>query len=196
MSLKKILIANRGEIAIRVARTAAAMDIATVAVYAEDDAASLHTRRADEACKLPGRGVAAYLDAAALISAARESGCDAVHPGYGFLAENAAFAGACEAAGLSFIGPTPGQLTLFGDKAAARTFAKRNAVPILPGTQGATELETAQAFMAGLGDNAAVIVKAIAGGGGRGMRPVHAIGDLPARVRALPRRGAGCIRQW
>ena len=196
MPIRKLLIANRGEISIRVARTAAAMGIATVAVHAEDDAASLHTRRADEAWALKGRGGAAYLDIAGLIAAARETGCDAVHPGYGFLAENPGFARACEAAGLIFVGPSPESLDLFGDKAAARLFAERCGVPVVPGTSGATYLAAAEVFMAGQGDGAAVMVKAIAGGGGRGMRPVHAIADLPAafercRAEALAAFGNG-----
>ena len=196
MLIKKLLIANRGEIAIRIARTAAAMGVATVAVHAEDDAASLHTRRADESRALRGRGVAAYLDAAGLIAVAAETGCDAVHPGYGFLAENAAFARACEAAGLIFVGPSPDSLDLFGDKAAARAVAGRCGVPLVPGSAGATDLAAAQAFMASLGDGAAIMVKAIAGGGGRGMRPVHAIADLPAafercRAEALAAFGNG-----
>jgi len=180
MPIGKLLIANRGEIAIRIARTAAAMGIATVAVHAEDDAASLHTRRADESWALKGRGVAAYLDIPGMIAAARETGCDAVHPGYGFLAENAAFARACSAAGLIFVGPAPDTLDLFGDKGAAKAFAGAHHVPIVAGTAGATDLATAQAFMASLGEGAAVMVKAIAGGGGRGMRPVVALADLPA----------------
>src|ERR1700677_2919408 len=101
--LKKLLIANRGEIAIRIARTAAEMGLATVAVYAEDDAASLHTRRADEAVALKGVGAAAYLDIEGIVVAAKTTGCDAVHPGYGFLSENATFARACAAAGLTFV---------------------------------------------------------------------------------------------
>ena len=194
MPITKLLIANRGEISIRIARTAAAMGITTVAVHAEDDAASLHTRRSDEARALKGRGVGAYLDAAGLIAAATETGCDAIHPGYGFLAENAAFARACEAAGLVFVGPTPASLDLFGDKTAARVFAAHCGVPLVPGTAGATDLPTAQAFMAGLGEGAAVMVKALAGGGGRGMRPVHAVADLPSayeRCRAEALAGFG-----
>ena len=198
MPIKKLLIANRGEIAIRIARTAAAMGIATVAVHAEDDAASLHTRRTDEARVLKGRGVAAYLGAAGLIAVALETGSDAIHPGYGFLAENAAFARACEAAGLTFVGPTPDSLDLFGDKAAARAFAERAGVPLVPGSAGATDLPAAQAFMASLGDGAAIMVKAIAGGGGRGMRPVLALADLPAafercRAEALAAFGNGAL---
>lgn len=177
--IKKLMIANRGEIAIRIARTAAMMDIGSVAIYAEDDATSLHTRYADEARKLPGRSVAPYLDVASLIDMALESNCDAVHPGYGFLSENADFARACEAAGLLFIGPTPNSLELFGDKTAARVFAERNGVPVVSGTSCATDLAEAQAFMEGHGEGAAVMVKAVAGGGGRGMRPVYATADLP-----------------
>src|SRR6185436_13653953 len=133
---------------------------------------SLHTRLADSAVLLPGTGAAAYLDTAAIIAAAREAGCDAIHPGYGFLSENAAFASACEAAGLVFVGPRPETLSLFGDKAQARAFATAQGVPVIPGTSGPTSLEEARAFMATLGPKAAVMVKAIAGGGGRGMRPV------------------------
>ncbi len=198
MPIRKLLIANRGEISIRIARTAAAMGIGTVAVHAEDDAASLHTRRSDVSRPLKGRGVAAYLDAAGLIAAALETGCDAVHPGYGFLAENAAFARACEVAGLVFVGPTPEALDLFGDKAAARTFAQSCFVPVVSGTSGATDLAAAEAFMAGLEEGAAVMVKAIAGGGGRGMRQVHAVAELPAafercRAEALAAFGNGDV---
>ncbi len=198
MPIKKLLIANRGEISIRIARTAASLGIATVAVNAEDDASSLHTRRTDESRTLKGRGVAAYLDVAELIAAALETGCDAVHPGYGFLAENAAFARACDAAGLTFVGPTPESLDLFGDKAAARAFADRCGVPLVPGSAGAVDVAAAHAFMAGLGDGAAVMVKAIAGGGGRGMRPVHAAADMPAafercRAEALAAFGNGDV---
>jgi len=196
MPIAKLLIANRGEIAIRIARTAAAMGIATVAVHATDDAASLHTRRADESHALPNRGVAAYLDITAIIEAARATGCDAVHPGYGFLAENAGFARACAASGLIFVGPSPETLDLFGNKAAARAFAETCTVPVVPGLSGAVDLAMAQVFMAGLGEDAAVMVKAVAGGGGRGMRPVFDAADLPTafdrcRAEALAAFGNG-----
>ena len=181
--MKKLLIANRGEIAIRVARTAAEMGIATVAVYSEDDAASLHTRKADTAVALKGSGPAAYLDRAQILDASRQAGVDAVHPGYGFLSENAAFAHDCADAGLSFVGPSPETLELFGDKAAARALAARCDVPILPGTQGPTSLEEAHAFLAGLGEGGAVMVKAVAGGGGRGMRPVQSLSELEAAFK-------------
>ncbi len=179
MAMTKLLVANRGEIAIRVMRAAADLGIATVAIHPADDAGSLHVRAADEARLLPGRGAAAYLDIAAVVAAAKETGADAVHPGYGFLAENPAFAQACEDAGLTFVGPTPAMLALFGDKVAARELAQRSDVPTLRGTHGPTDLETATQFFRSLGDGASVMVKALAGGGGRGMRPVTSIDDLP-----------------
>jgi acetyl/propionyl-CoA carboxylase alpha subunit/acetyl-CoA carboxylase carboxyltransferase component len=172
--VKKLLIANRGEIAVRIARTAAEMGIATVAVFSQDDAASLHVRRADEAVALKSAGPAAYLDIAGIVEAARQSGCDAVHPGYGFLSENAGFARACAAAGLIFVGPSPETLDLFGDKARARALAAGCGVPVLEGVEG---LKEAQALLA---QHGAVMVKAVAGGGGRGMRPVASADELEA----------------
>ena len=175
---RSLLIANRGEIAVRIARSAGDLGVETVAVYAEDDAASLHTREADRAVSLGAAGVAAYLDGAAVIAAAKEAGCDAVHPGYGFLSESAAFAAACEAAGLVFVGPAPATLEVFGDKAAARALAQRCGVPVLAGISAAVTLEQAREFLAGLGEGGAVMLKAVAGGGGRGMRPVTSLADL------------------
>jgi acetyl/propionyl-CoA carboxylase alpha subunit len=196
--IRKLLIANRGEIAIRIARTAAERGLATVVVYAEDDAASLHTRAADLAVALPGSGVAAYLDTAALIAVALAEGCDAVHPGYGFLSENADFAQACGDAGLVFVGPTPATLRLFGDKAQARALATREGIPILPGISAAVTLPEATAFMTGLGAGGAVMLKAIHGGGGRGMRPVDRVEDLEAAYarcssEALQAFGSGAL---
>jgi acetyl/propionyl-CoA carboxylase alpha subunit len=175
---KRLLIANRGEIAIRIARTAAELGIETVAVFSRDDAASLHTRKADAAHALDADGPAAYLDGAALIAAAREAGCDAVHPGYGFLSESAGFAQACIESGLTFVGPQPRTLALFGDKAAARAHAVRCGVPVLAGTDRATTLDEARAFLARLGAGGAMMLKALHGGGGRGMRPVTGRGQL------------------
>ena len=184
MTITRLLIANRGEIAIRIARAAAALGIRTVAIHAQDDALSLHVRKADESRALPGTGVPAYLDIDAVIAAARDAGCDAVHPGYGFLSENAAFAERCAQAGLVFVGPSPQTLALFGDKAAARGLAQRLGVPVMPGTGGPTSLEQALAFFAsqqgGAGGEAAVMIKAVAGGGGRGMRIVRSAAELPA----------------
>ena len=173
--MKKLLIANRGEIAVRIARTAAELGIATVAVFSEDDAASLHTRKTDQAVGLKGSGPASYLDIDQVVAAARDAGADAVHPGYGFLSENAAFARACAAAGLTFVGPSSETLELFGDKGRARALAQQCGVPVLAGTDGPTSLEAAKAFFATHGP---MMVKAVAGGGGRGMRPVTALADL------------------
>ena len=166
--LRKLLIANRGEIAIRIAHTAAEMGIETVAVHSSDDAASLHTRKADSAVALKGAGAAAYLDIDGVIAAAQSPGCDCVHPGYGFLSENAAFAAACAKAGLIFVGPEPETLSLFGDKARARALASECDVPVLDGTKGATSLEEAAEFLA----RGPIMLKAVGGGGGRGMRVV------------------------
>ncbi len=176
--MKKLLIANRGEIAIRIARTAADMGIETLAVYSSDDAASLHTRVSDAAHALTGAGPAAYLDGAQILAAAQAHGCDAVHPGYGFLSENAACARACTQAGVAFVGPSPETLELFGDKGAARSLAERCDVPILAGTHGGVTLAEARVFLESLGPGGAVMVKAVAGGGGRGMRPVRSAGEL------------------
>src|SRR5580700_1129068 len=120
MSPTCLLVANRGEIAVRILRAAAELGLATATVYSEDDAASLHIRRADRALPLRGSGPAAYLDAEQIVAAAREAGCDAVHPGYGFLSEHAGFARRCAEAGLTFVGPRPELLDLLGDKVRAR----------------------------------------------------------------------------
>jgi acetyl/propionyl-CoA carboxylase alpha subunit/acetyl-CoA carboxylase carboxyltransferase component len=171
-TLRTLLIANRGEIAVRIARAAAEHGLRTVAVYSEDDAAAPHVRRADDARALRGQGPAAYLDAEQIVDAARAAGCDAIHPGYGFLSESAAFAGRCAAAGLVFVGPAPEVLVAFGDKARARAVALRAGVPVLAGTSGPTSLDEARAFLAREGAGAGIMIKAVAGGGGRGMRPV------------------------
>lgn len=175
----KVLIANRGEIAVRLVRALRDLGIASVAVHARDDASALHVQLADVALALDATGPAAYLDIGALIAAAKAQGCDAVHPGYGFLSERADFARACADAGLVFIGPTPEQLALFGDKARARELATRCEVPVMPGSAGAVTLAQAQAFFAEQqAQGAGVMVKAIGGGGGRGMRAVHEAGEL------------------
>ncbi|MBA4181416.1 MAG: carbamoyl-phosphate synthase large subunit [Anaerolinea sp.] len=178
MPVTSLLIANRGEIAIRIIRAAAELGIHSVAVYSEDDARSLHVRRADEARPLRGTGAAAYLDIERIVAVAKEAGCDAVHPGYGFLSENAAFVRHCLESGITFVGPTAETLDLFGDKGRARDLARGLGVPILPGTAGATSLEEARAFLESLGEGGAVMVKAVAGGGGRGMRVVERPEDL------------------
>lgn len=178
MQATKLLIANRGEIALRIARTAADKGIETVGIYPADDATSRHVLQADRSVQLPGRGARAYLDVDAVLEAALSSGVDAVHPGYGFLSENAEFARRVEEAGLIFVGPTPESLTLFGDKLRAKELADRMGVPILPGTSGDTSLADAQAFRETLPHGARMLIKAVAGGGGRGMRVIGPEDDL------------------
>ena len=181
MSIRRVLIANRGEIAIRIARAAAELDLASVAVFSDDDAGALHTRRTDQAVALRGSGPAAYLDADQLVEAAVAAGCDAVHPGYGFLSESAAFAERCEAAGLVFVGPAPEVLAVLGDKASARRLATAEGIPVLAGTE-TTTTDDALAFLEGLGSGATVMVKAVAGGGGRGMRMAAGPDELVAAI--------------
>ena len=145
MQITRLLIANRGEIAVRIARAASDMNIRGVGVYSEDDALPLHIRRTDTACALNGVGPAAYLDAAQIIAVAKDAGCDAVHPGYGFLSENASFAADCAKAGLTFVGPSAEILELFGNKAAARAMAETCGVPVMRGTSRPTSLAEARA---------------------------------------------------
>ena len=166
--LTTLLIANRGAIACRILRTLRAMKIRGVAVYSEADLSSLHIREADEALSL-GEGPAAntYLVGEKIIAAARASGAQAIHPGYGFLSENAAFAEACEAAGIAFVGPTPEQLRLFGLKHTARALAKAHGVPMLEGTGLLANVDEAVHAAAEVGYP--VMLKSTAGGGGIGI---------------------------
>jgi acetyl/propionyl-CoA carboxylase alpha subunit/acetyl-CoA carboxylase carboxyltransferase component len=194
MGIHSLLIANRGEIAARIMRAAAELGIRTVAVFSEDDAQSLHTRKADEARSLRGKGVAAYLDIDTIIAVAKEAGCDAIHPGYGFLSENAVFARRCVEAGLTFVGPRVEILELFGDKVQARALAERCGVPVQKGTSTATTLEDARKFFSSLGDGGAMMIKAVAGGGGRGMRAVARLEDVEeayARCRSEAQQAFG-----
>ncbi|OBI40585.1 carbamoyl-phosphate-synthetase [Mycobacterium kyorinense] len=176
-----VLIANRGEIALRIIRTATELGIGTVAVYAEDDADSPHVHAADEAIGLSGSGPAAYLDHAAILAAAKQSGAALIHPGYGFLSENAEFARACAAAGCTFVGPDADLLELFGNKSAARSAAVAAGIPVLAGTDGPSSLDDIRRFFAVHGE--AVVIKALAGGGGRGMRIVRRREDLDDAYR-------------
>jgi acetyl/propionyl-CoA carboxylase alpha subunit/acetyl-CoA carboxylase carboxyltransferase component len=194
MKISKLLIANRGEISIRIARACAELGPRSVAVFSQDDAQSLHVRASDEARGLPGRGAKAYLDIARLIATAKEAGCDAIHPGYGFLSESAAFAHACAEAGLIFVGPRPEVLELFGAKTAARGLARRCDVPVPDGTEGAITLDEARDFFTSLGPGRAVIVKAVMGGGGRGLRVAASAEELVAayaRCRSEARAAFG-----
>ncbi|MBV1694469.1 MAG: ATP-grasp domain-containing protein, partial [Hyphomicrobiales bacterium] len=180
----KILIANRGEIAVRVARTARAMGYRTVAVHSDADVDALHVAVCDEAVRIgPADAARSYLDSAAIVAAARACGADAVHPGYGFLSENAVFAEACEEAGLTFIGPRAAAIAAMGNKAAAKARMIAAGVPCVPGYQGAgqdDERLAAEARRIGL----PVMIKAAAGGGGRGMRFVSDAAALGEAIRA------------
>ena len=180
MGITAVLVANRGEIAIRVLRAAAELGLRTVAVYSQDDAGALHPRKADQAVALTGVGAAAYLDMDQIIAVAQAEGCDAVHPGYGFLSENPEFARRCARAGLSFVGPDAETLAIFGDKVRARALAAACGVPVLPASPGPVTLEAAAAFLVEQGAGGAVMLKAVAGGGGRGTRLVSADDDLAA----------------
>lgn len=173
MAFTSVLVANRGEIAVRILRAAAERGLRTVAVHSADDAGALHTQLADDAVALPGVGPRAYLDAGALLAIAADTGCEAIHPGYGFLSEDAGFARAVATAGRCFIGPTPDTLALFGDKAQARAFAHTHGLPVLPGTDGPTTAAQARTFFAAMPSGGAMLIKAIAGGGGRGIRIVR-----------------------
>jgi acetyl-CoA carboxylase biotin carboxylase subunit len=185
--LQKILIANRGEIAVRIIRACRDMNIASVAVYSDCDRAARHVRMADEAVAIGASPPAdSYLRIDALVAAARESGADAVHPGYGFLAENAALAKACEDAGLIFIGPRSGVIARMGSKTDARRAARAAGLPLVPGTIDALGLSTPdEELLRQAGETGyPVMVKAVAGGGGKGMRLAHTAEALLDAVRA------------
>jgi len=176
--IKKILIANRGEIALRIVCACKELGIRTVAVYSEPDRHSLHVRFADEAvCIGPAKSSRSYLDIPSIISAAEITGADAIHPGYGFLSENAGFAEVCDVSGLKFIGPRPDVIRLMGVKERARAFMRDAGVPILPGSPGI--LQTPEEAVQVAGEiGFPVILKASAGGGGRGMRIVNEASEL------------------
>ena len=176
---KKLLAANRSEIAIRIFRAGTELDLRTVAVFAQEDRFCLHRFKADEAY-LVGQGkgpVAAYLDIEGIVTLALEKGVDAIHPGYGFLSENAGFARACAQAGITFVGPRPELLDMMGDKTAARALAQRINVPVLPGNEEAIA-DRGEALKAAKEIGFPLIIKAAFGGGGRGMRVVHKSADL------------------
>jgi len=199
MPFRKLLIANRGEIAIRIARAAGETGLASVAIHPADDALSLHVRAADESYEIPGRGARAYLDIEAVIAAAKATGCDALHPGYGFLSENARLARRCAEQGIIFVGPSPEALDLFGDKLEAKTLARRCGVPVIEGTAGPTTLDEARAFFASLGADGAVMIKAVAGGGGRGMRIVEDASKLEeayARCQSEAKAAFGSVQVY
>ncbi|CQR57081.1 acetyl-CoA carboxylase biotin carboxylase subunit [Paenibacillus riograndensis] len=170
MNIQKVLIANRGEIAVRIIRACRELGISTVAVYSEPDRDSLHVRLADEAyCIGPMPSKDSYLNFTNIMSVATLTECDAVHPGYGFLAENADFAEICESCNITFIGPSPEAITRMGDKAVAKETMKRAGVPIIPGSDGLVG-DVEEAVMLGRDIGYPIIVKATAGGGGKGIR--------------------------
>ncbi|MCA9963713.1 MAG: acetyl-CoA carboxylase biotin carboxylase subunit, partial [Anaerolineales bacterium] len=184
MSFNKLLIANRGEIAARITRTAQAMGYETVAVFSDADADAPHVALADQAVRLGGAAVSdSYLNVARILVAAQQAGANAVHPGYGFLSENGDFAQWVLDAGLVWVGPPPAAMALMGNKATARQRVAAAGVPIVPGYDGAEQMDAA--FLAAAETiGYPVMVKAAAGGGGRGMRLVGQPADLPAALAA------------
>ena len=176
--IKKVLIANRGEIALRIVRACAEMDIRSVAIYTEPDRYSLHVKRADEAYSLGEDPLEGYLDPLRIVNVALQTGCDAIHPGYGFLSENANFARLCEQAGIVFIGPDSSVIDRMGDKTAARDSMRAAGVPVTPGSEGNLEnIEEALSLAEVVGYP--VMIKATSGGGGRGIRRC----DDPAELK-------------
>ncbi|HET6267629.1 MAG TPA: acetyl-CoA carboxylase biotin carboxylase subunit [Acidobacteriota bacterium] len=189
----KVLIANRGEIALRIILACKELGIRTVAVYSEADRNSLHVRFADEdICIGPPESSGSYLNIPNLISAAEITGADAIHPGYGFLSENANFAEICETCGIKFIGPSPYAIRMMGDKAQARKIAMQAGVPIIPGSEGVLETEE-EARRAAESMGYPVILKAAAGGGGRGMRVVNNASELSVSYQMAQREAAGAF---
>ncbi|TJV24462.1 MAG: acetyl-CoA carboxylase biotin carboxylase subunit [Mesorhizobium sp.] len=194
--LKKLLVANRGEIAVRIIRAAQDLGIATVAVYSAADAESLHVQLADEAVNIgPPAAKKSYLDVEAILKAASDTGCDSVHPGYGFLAENAAFSDAVTGAGLVFVGPSGDAIRMMGDKVSARSAAAAAGVPVVPGSAGRVEgLKAGHEVLTATGFP--VMIKAAAGGGGRGIRIANSLAEFEqafpqAEAEALAAFGDG-----
>ena len=189
--ITRLLIANRGEIAARIIRSAHALGLATVAVYSDPDAEAPYVTQADEAVRLPGAVPAhTYLRGEAIIAAAAAAGADAVHPGYGFLSENAAFARACAGAGLNFVGPAPETIEAMGDKVRAKAIMAKADVPVLP---SATVTDTTDLPAAGAAVGYPLLVKAAFGGGGRGMRLVTGPAELAEAVGSARREAASAF---
>jgi acetyl-CoA carboxylase, biotin carboxylase subunit len=189
---KKVLVANRGEIALRIIRACRELDVQSVAVYSEADVDSMHVQLADEAvCIGPGPSKDSYLKPDRIIAAAEISGADAIHPGYGFLSENARFADICETSGIVFIGPSADVIRMMGDKATARATAIANGVPITPGSEILTDPE--EAYQKALEIGLPVMIKATAGGGGRGMRPCFKQEEFKALFQAASNEAMACF---
>ncbi|HET7059516.1 MAG TPA: acetyl-CoA carboxylase biotin carboxylase subunit [Nitrospiraceae bacterium] len=183
---KKILIANRGEIAMRIIRACRELNIATAAIYAEQDSTGIYVKKADESYLVGPGPVQGFLDMHQIVDLARRIGADAIHPGYGFLAENAQFAHLCQASGITFIGPSPQAIHLMGSKIKARELAKKIGVPVVPGTDGdIVGVEDALAFCRRVGYP--IMIKASAGGGGRGLRVVRSDHELWSNMETASR---------
>ena len=190
-----ILIANRGEIACRIIATCRKMGIRAVAVYSDADAKSRHVRLADAAVRIgPPPSRESYLSIERIIEAAKQTGAQAIHPGYGFLAENAAFAEACAAAGVVFIGPPAAAIRAMGSKAAAKELMRKAGVPLTPGYDGADQ-SAGVAAKAGRAIGYPVMIKANAGGGGKGMRARRCAGAVRRCAGELPARGGSVVRR-
>jgi pyruvate carboxylase subunit A len=177
MMFKKILVANRGEIAMRIIRACRELNIATAAIYAEQDSTGIYVKKADESYLVGPGPVKGFLDGQQIVDLAQRIGADAIHPGYGFLSENAQFAHLCQASGITFIGPSPQAIHMMGNKVKAKELAKQVGVPLVPGTEGGVaKVEEALAFSRSAGYP--VIIKASAGGGGRGLRVARSDEEL------------------
>ncbi len=187
---KKVLVANRGEIAVRIIRACREVGIETVAVFSEADRQALHVRYADEAYLLgPAPSRESYLRGDKIIEIARKSGTDAIHPGYGFLAERKDFAESCAEAGLIFIGPKPSSIAAMGDKMTARETVRKAGVPVVPGTEDVGNMSNEDLLAIAPGIGFPLLIKATAGGGGKGMREVSSLEEMP-RLLASARREA------
>ncbi len=191
--MEKVLIANRGEIAVRIIRACRELGLHTVAVYSEADRSALHAKIADEAvCIGPAKSADSYLNVRAIIAACEITGADAIHPGFGFLSENASFARTCEKCGITFIGPDSHSIEMLGDKAAAKEAMKAAGVPVIPGSEGAVKtLEDAKRIAGEIGYP--VMVKASAGGGGRGIRVAESADKLESMVNAAKQEALSCF---
>src|SRR5512142_1830371 len=185
---KKVLVANRGEIAVRILRACRELGMESVAVYSEADRNALHVRYADEAYLLgPAPSRESYLRGDKLIEIARKCGADAIHPGYGFLAEREAFAAECAAAGITFIGPKPSAIAAMGDKMRARETVAAAGVPVVPGTEGIGSMSDEELLRVAPEIGFPLLVKASAGGGGKGMREVMSLAEMPALLASARR---------
>ena len=183
---KKILVANRGEIAMRIIRACRELNIATAAIYSEADSTGIYVKKADEAYMVGPGPVKGFLDSQQIVNLAQRIGADAIHPGYGFLSENSQFAQLCHTSGITFIGPSPQAIDLMGSKVKARELAKRVGIPIVPGTEGGvTDVKDALSFAKDTGYP--VIIKASAGGGGRGLRVVRSDAELRENMAVASR---------